>query len=98
MVDIDTLLSWKPTDLSAVGDRLNEDRRTLLDLQDEVDDGYPPSTWTGDGSTSARTNHTRLRDDLNDLVAEIAPVITAIDTAASTETRAFTSAGITELR
>ncbi|WZH51340.1 MAG: hypothetical protein PIR53_15110 [Nocardioides alkalitolerans] len=84
MVDIDTLLSWKPTDLSAVGDRLNEDRRTLLDLQDEVDDGYPPSTWTGDGSTSARTNHTRLRDDLNDLVAEIAPVITAIDTAAST--------------
>lgn len=84
MVDIDTLLSWNPDGLAAVGDELNATRRSLLDLQDEIWDGRPTSTWVGEAAESARTSHDQRRDALNDLVAEIAPVIMAIDTAAGT--------------
>lgn len=87
-MDIATLLSWNPADLAAVGDDLNTHRRTLLDLQDEVWDGRPTDSWIGDAAEGARASHDLRRDQLNDLVAEIAPVITAIDTAATILTTA----------
>lgn len=87
-MDIAQLQSWQPAQLAGVGDQLNATRRTLLDLQDEVDDGYPTPTWIGDAAAGAREAHRARRDELNDLVAEIAPVITAVDAAANTLIRA----------
>lgn len=92
MVTYDVLMSWKPADLGTAGDSLDSSRRTLLDLQDELDDGRPPATWIGDAAVTAQGSHTRLVADLNDVVAPLSQVINALDEAAETIKRAQDSA------
>ncbi|MDT9593482.1 hypothetical protein RDV89_10425 [Nocardioides zeae] len=82
MVSIETLLSWQPATLSTAADSLTNDRRTLLDLQDEILDANPAGkSWYGEAASAAGEAHRALRDRLNDQVAEISPVIEALDNA-----------------
>ena len=83
MVSIAELTSWKPGALTTAADQLSRDRTALLDLQDEIDGGKPPSDWRSDDATKARGRFTQLRDDLNDLAAPLSEVIYALDAAAS---------------
>ncbi|WP_182377573.1 hypothetical protein [Nocardioides sp. WS12] len=84
MVTYDVLMSWDPGALGTVGDDLTTSRRTILDLQDELDDGRPPYTWIGDSAETARTSHTTLVADLNDIVSPVSEVINALDEASAT--------------
>ena len=88
MVTLAQLESWRPERLGPLGDQLNQDRKRLLDLQDEMDTAAPPSSWIGDASVSAGERHDDLVADLNDVVAGISPVIEALDTATSALTSA----------
>ena len=80
MTSIATVLSWKPDQLSGVVDDLIACRRTLVDLQDELDAGAPPSSWVSAAAALARPAHQELGNDLADIVAEISSVLTAVDT------------------
>jgi hypothetical protein len=77
---ISTVLAWRPDELDPVSDTLAARRRTLVDLQDELDGGAPPTTWNTGSATMARTTHEDLRSRLADLVAEVSQVVTALDT------------------
>ena len=79
MTSIATVLSWKPEQLSGVVDDLIGCRKTLVDLQDELDAGAPPASWVSAASALARPAHQQLGDDLADVVAEISSVLTAVD-------------------
>ena len=83
MVSIAQLESWQPEKLTSVADDLNAKRGKLVDLQDELVGGRPPSSWVGADSHYAEQKHDELGDQLVDDVAEIAGVITALDTAAT---------------
>ena len=80
MTTISTVLAWRPADLDPVAEGLVARRRTLVDLQDELDAGRPPTTWNSGAATRARTAHEGLRHRLADLVAEVSAVTTALDT------------------
>jgi len=80
VTSIATVLSWKPDQLSGVVDDLIACRRTLVDLQDELDDGAPPPSWISAAAALARPAHQALGDRLADAVAEISSVLTAVDT------------------
>jgi hypothetical protein len=84
MTTIATVLAWRPGRLSGVGDALNADRRALVDLQDELDAGAPPPTWQTTSAIAALNSHHSLQQRLNDLVAEVASVVTAVDAAQGT--------------
>jgi hypothetical protein len=71
VTSIETVLSWRPEQLSSVVDDLITCRRTLVDLQDELDDGAPPASWISASAALAQPAHQALGDDLADLVAEI---------------------------
>jgi hypothetical protein len=79
MTSIATVLSWKPDQLSGVVDDLIACRRTLVDLQDELDAGAPPASWISAAAALARPAHQELGADLADLVAEISMVLTSIE-------------------
>jgi hypothetical protein len=79
VTSIATVLSWKPEELSGVVDDLVACRRTLVDLQDELDAGAPPASWVSASAALARPAHQQLGDDLADVVAEISSVLTAVD-------------------
>ncbi|WP_110208831.1 DUF6571 family protein [Nocardioides daejeonensis] len=81
-VTLATLLSWKPGELTTISDQLHLDRKGLVDLEDELEAGEPPSGWIGSDHYFAQKRHTTLTTDLVDYVAEIATVIGALDTAA----------------
>ena len=83
MVTIAQLETWKPEKLSTIADQLNTHRSKLVDLQDELDDGKPPTSWVGADSYYAEQKHTELAEQIVDDVAEIATVISALDTAAT---------------
>ena len=83
MVTIAQLETWKPEKLSTIADQLNTHRSKLVDLQDELDDGKPPSSWVGVDSFYAEQKHTELAEQIVDDVAEISTVISALDTAAT---------------
>src|SRR5687768_864067 len=83
VVTIAQLESWQPARLSSIADDLNTHRSKLVDLQDEIDDGRPPASWVGVDSFYAEQKHTELAERLVDDVAEIATVISALDTAAT---------------
>ncbi|KRF15426.1 hypothetical protein ASG90_12060 [Nocardioides sp. Soil797] len=80
-VTIKVLKSWKPARLTEISDQLNLDRKGMVDLQDELDGGEPPTGWVGADHYAAVKTHRKLYDDLVDDVAEIAKVIGALDTA-----------------
>ena len=77
------LETWKPERLSTIADQLNTHRSKLVDLQDELDDGRPPTSWVGADSYYAEQKHAELGEQIVDDVAEIATVISALDTAAT---------------
>lgn len=81
MVTIAQLESWQPDTLATIADDLNTHRGTLVDLNDEVRDARPPSSWVGADSFYAEEKHDQLAADIVDDVAEIAAVINALDTA-----------------
>ncbi|MET1058562.1 MAG: DUF6571 family protein [Nocardioides sp.] len=83
MVTIAQLESWKPERLSSIADDLNTRRGKLVDLQDELDAGKPPASWVGADSYYAEQKHLELAEQIVDDVAEIATVISALDTAAT---------------
>lgn len=83
MVTIAQLQSWSPATLSAVADVLIKRKRGLEDLQDEIDAAKPPASWQQGNSAAARTQHTMLRDRLNDMAAEVARVAAEYDIAAA---------------
>lgn len=92
MLTYEELMSWEPAVLAESADKLNSDRKSFIDLQDEVDHGKPPGTWTGDSADSAGISHKRLQGDLNDIAAGVSPVIDALDTAAEEIKQAQSSA------
>lgn len=83
MVTIAQLQSWSPATLSAIADVLIKRKRGLEDLQDEIDAAKPPASWQQGNSAAARTQHTMLRDRLNDLAAEVSRVAAEYDIAAA---------------
>lgn len=83
MVTISDLEKWKPDKLTSIADDLTRRRTTFTDLQDEVDDGKPPTSWVGADSVAAENTHNQLVDKLVDQVAELGGVIAALDAAAS---------------
>lgn len=82
-ITINTLLGWTPKSVTAVADDLVNVRKSLMDLQDEIDDSVPPEVWQGDAASAARTTHTGLRGRLNDLAAQVSNVIVTIDETAT---------------
>lgn len=76
------LEKWKPEQLSSVADDLVKRRKTLLDLQDELDATDPPDNWVSDAGRAASKAHKKLGDDLRDMVAEVASTISHFDLAA----------------
>lgn len=79
MVTIADLGSWRPGDLGPVTDVLLQRKRSLTDLQDEVDAARPPASWFADSSTGARAAHEALRLRLLDVVAEVGKVAASLD-------------------
>lgn len=78
MVSIDNLIDWKPGDLDPVADLLVKRRKALVDLQDEIDDSYPPLTWASEAGNNARSSHEKLRLRLNDMTAEVSDVAVSL--------------------
>lgn len=88
MVSMSELQSWEPGALTSVADALSRRKRALEDLQNEMTSGKPPASWRdNDNSGPANAKYGRLHDALNDLAAEVARVMGALDVA-STEIKA----------
>jgi len=81
MTTIAELLDWRPESLGTVADALVRRRRTLVDLQDEIDSADPPPTWVAGAAGRAREAHERLRRRLLDLAAEVSDVAVNLDDA-----------------
>ncbi len=81
MVSVAQLLEWQPTKLGEVADALVRKRRTLLDLQDEIDGAEPPATWVAGSAGQAHTTHEELRSRLLDMAAEVSDVTVNLDDA-----------------
>lgn len=81
MVSINELLDWDPAGLGEAADSLTITRRALVDLQDEIDGGRPPSSWIAGSASAAHREHERLRTRLLDLTAEVADVAVNLDDA-----------------
>ncbi|MBU5423097.1 alpha/beta hydrolase family protein [Cellulomonas hominis] len=83
MTSIATVLAWDVDALDRAADALAADRSRLVGLQDELDDGAPPGTWSGPASGAARAAHGRLVNRLTGTVAEVSAVAAAVDAAAA---------------
>ena len=81
MATIGQVLSWEPSVIGDAADALVSRRRSLVELQDEMDAGAPPSSWASGAATKARGTHRRLWLRLADLIAEVSQVATALDIA-----------------
>lgn len=79
MVSISEVLKWQPGTLSEVTDGLLRKKRSLTDLQDEMEGALPPYTWVSPHATTAREKHERLRLRLLDMVAEVGRVSASVD-------------------
>jgi hypothetical protein len=83
VTSVSAVLAWDIDGLDRAADALALDRTTLVGLQDELDDGAPPGSWTGASRDAARTAHEPLVDGLADTVAQVAAVAAAVDDAAA---------------
>lgn len=81
MTTIAELLAWKPESLGTVADALVKRRKSLVDLQDEMDAADPPATWVAGSAGRAQESHERLRLRLLDLAAEVSDVAINLDDA-----------------
>lgn len=87
-MNIAQLKSWNPQGLDTVVDQLNTSRKGLADLADEMVDGTPPASWTGDDATAARAAHVRMQDRLADATATVTAVMGGVSEAQSDLIRA----------
>lgn len=78
MVSLADLMEWDLTTLDGVLDEDIADRRTLTQLQDEVDDAAVPASWRGDAANEAAKRHIELREDLADVIAELSLIAESI--------------------
>jgi hypothetical protein len=83
VTSIATVLAWDVDALDRAADALAAERSRLVGLQDELDDGAPPGTWSGPASGAARAAHGRLVNRLTGTVAEVSAVAAAVDAAAA---------------
>lgn len=91
MVSPAELTSWQPDRLGEIADEVAAHRSVLTRLDDDIESGRPPSSWTFDDATGARAEHGRLSELLATQVSETVGVIEALDTAATAIRRAKTS-------
>ncbi len=88
-----TVQSWKPEDLETIADTLARQRSTLVTLSTDLERGKPPEGWESAEVEPARAAHRRLEDSLASQTAELATVISALDTAAADITAAQSALG-----
>ena len=82
MATLENILTWDAAAIGAVADTLVQRRSDLTGLQDELDDGAPPASWSSEAGVLAAAEHARLKTVLSDLVAELSLAATAVDIAA----------------
>jgi hypothetical protein len=83
MVTPSQLSSWRPDRLAEIADDVAGHRRVLTRLNDDLDAGAPPASWTLADATAARTEHDRLAGVLATQVSETLGVASALDAAAT---------------
>lgn len=72
---------WDPDAIGAVADELNTQKRTLVGLQNEVDDARAPGTWIGEASEGARTALRGHVQRLEEITAGVSAAFLAADDA-----------------
>ena len=73
---------WSPTTLDTAETNLKKDRRSMLDLADELETMGVPKQWHGDAAQTSRTKLKNVATDLKDIVAEVSTAYTAVCDAA----------------
>jgi len=77
-----SIKQWAPTTLDTAEVDLRTDRRSLLDLADELETMGLPKNWHGDAAEVSRTELRNVTQDLKDLVAEVSAAYAAVCDAA----------------
>lgn len=88
MVSPSQLASWQPAKLTEIAEAVLAHRRTLTALDDDLETGKPPASWTFTDATAARAEHHRLTGLLTTQVSETVGVVDALDAAATAITAA----------
>ena len=88
MVSPSQLASWQPARLSEIAESVLAHRRALTALDDDLESGKPPASWTFTDATAARAEHHRLTGLLTTQVSETVGVVDALDAAATAITAA----------
>jgi hypothetical protein len=88
MVSPSQLASWQPARLAEIAESVVSHRRTLTALDDDLETGKPPTSWTFTDATAARAEHHRLTGQLATQVSETVGVVDALDSAVSAITAA----------
>ncbi len=88
MVSPSQLASWQPARLAEIAESVVGHRRALTALDDDLESGRPPASWTFTDATAARAEHHRLSGLLATQVSETTGVIEALDTAVTAITSA----------
>lgn len=73
---------WTPATLDTAEVNLRKDRRSLLDLADELETMGLPKNWHGDAAQVSRTKLKSVTQNLKDVVAEVSAAYTAVCDAA----------------
>lgn len=82
MVSYDELMTWQPSRLTSIAEKLNDDRKRLGDIDQDLHDGRPPETWTGKAARAGLESHKQVSEALEALRDPIPHVIRGLDTAA----------------
>lgn len=78
------LMSWSASGVEAAAEEVNSQiRKKLLNQQDEIDAGRVPGSWHGEAAVRAQQRFAKVRDGLNDLAANVSPIVEAGQTFAS---------------
>ena len=80
MVTLANLMSWDLVALDGVLDDVVAHRRTLTQLQDEVDDAAVPPSWRGRAADEAAKRHIDLHENLADAIAELSLIAETLQT------------------
>ncbi len=73
---------WRPGPLEDTEQQLKRKSDSLLRLNDEFAEMAAPREWTGDAATSARQEHGRITDRMEQIVASVSASRTAVGDAA----------------
>lgn len=74
--------NWSPDALDTAETQLKKDRRSMLDLADELETMGLPKRWHGDASQTSHRKLKKRTQELKDLVAEVSAAYTAVCDAA----------------